>query len=94
MFIGISWLLLIELYLVGGLPNHVILHLHLLLDLGDELLLQRQLRPHVRNLQIRINELLLELLDLPTKLLNLLVLHLGQLLLFELDLLVFVLKVV
>ena len=74
--------------------RHLTLPLHLGLDLGDKLLLRRILCPHSRDLQVRINQLLLELLDLPAELLDLLILHLHKLMLLELDLLVLVLQVI
>ena len=62
-------------------PRHLTLPFHLGLDLGDKLLLRRILCPHSRDFQIRIDQLLLELLHLPAELLDLLVLHLHKLML-------------
>ena len=56
-------------------------------------MLKSQFCAHIRNLKISIYELLLQLLDLTAELLNLPVLQASQLLLFQLNLLVFILQV-
>lgn len=67
----------------------MVLHLHL--DFGNKLLLSSELGLDGRNLKVGIDELLLELLHLSRQLLDLFVFILHNLVLFKLDLLVFVL---